>query len=153
MSKRAINEFLTVETSDSECDSGPDKISNIEDGKMIKVGDDTLTIQISHDIFDTKVPLVNGVLYNGNIQNSIMMILSVVLFTLSVSVTMKMNSMVNEKLLSSSGGFLSSTGTRRCSNKTFLIFKENTESPSQLNATVISFGHLLQLRYDIKVYF
>ena len=65
MSKRAINEFLTVESSDSECDRSSDKISNIEDGKMIKVGDDTLAIQITHDIFDTTVPLVNGVLYNG----------------------------------------------------------------------------------------
>ena len=84
MSKRAINEFLTVETSDSECDSSPDKISNIEDGKMIKVGDDTLKILISHDIFDTKVPLVNGVLYNGNIQNAQIMIFSCFIYTVSV---------------------------------------------------------------------
>ena len=62
--QRGINEFVTVESS-SLCD----KMRNIEDENMIEVGDDVITIKVSHDIFDTTVPLVNGVEYKGDHDN------------------------------------------------------------------------------------
>ena len=40
--------------------------STIDDTDLIKVGDDTISIDISHDIFDTSVPLVAKVYYTGN---------------------------------------------------------------------------------------
>ena len=40
--------------------------SAIDDTDLIKVGDDTISIDVSHDNFDTSVPLVAKVHYTGN---------------------------------------------------------------------------------------
>ena len=63
MSKRAVDGILQSESfSTSTCD----KLSNIDDSDLIKVGDDIISIDVMHDIFDTNVPLVVDAQYKGN---------------------------------------------------------------------------------------
>ena len=57
MSKRAVDEFLMP-----ECEN----FQNVEDANMRDVSDDELKIDVSHETFDTSVPLVIGVQYQGN---------------------------------------------------------------------------------------
>ena len=57
MSKRAVDEFLMP-----ECEN----FQNVEDANMRDASDDELNIDVSHETFDTTVPLVIGVQYQGN---------------------------------------------------------------------------------------
>ena len=57
MSKRAVDEFLMT-----ECEN----FQNVEDANMRDASDDELKIDVSHETFDTTVPLVIGVQYQGN---------------------------------------------------------------------------------------
>ena len=63
MSKRAVDGILQSESfSTPSCD----KLSNIDDSDLITVGDDIISIDVKHDIFDTTVPLVVDAQYKGN---------------------------------------------------------------------------------------
>ena len=57
MSKRAVDEFLMPECGNFQ---------NIEEANMRDASDDELKIDVSHETFDTTVPLVIGVQYQGN---------------------------------------------------------------------------------------
>ena len=57
MSKRAVDEFLMP-----ECEN----FQNVEDANNMRdASDDELKIDVSHETFDTTVPLVIGVQYQG----------------------------------------------------------------------------------------